>query len=65
LNVDNVAAEKALGHMPGSSSNRNYLRFSVRPSQIANKILKKVTTPIIVNGVSVINGIYIDEKYSL
>ena len=65
LNVDNVAAEKALGHVPGSSSNRNYLRFSVRPSQIANKILKKVTTPILVNGVSISNGIYVDEKYSL
>jgi len=65
LNVDNVAAEKALGHIPGSSSNRNYLRFSVQPSQIANKILKKVTTPIIVNGFSVINGIYIDENNSL
>ncbi len=65
LNVDNVAAEKALGHIPGSSSNRNYLRFSVRPSQISNKILKKVTTPIVVKGVPVKNGIYIAEKYSL
>ena len=65
LNVDNVAAEKALGHIPGSSSNRNYLRFSVRPSQISNKILKKVTTTIVVKGVPVNNGIYIAEKYSL
>ena len=62
LNVGDTAAEKALGHFDGSLANRAYMRFCVRPKQIQGKILKKVTTPIIVNNVSVEHGIYIAAK---
>jgi len=63
LNVGDSAAEKSLGHTDGSPTNRAYMRFSVRPTQIQGKILKKVTAPIIVNNnVSVEHGIYIAAK---
>jgi len=62
LNVGDSAAEKALGHFDGSLANRAYMRFCVRPTQIEDKVLKKVTAPIVVNGVSIENGVYIAAK---
>ena len=60
LNVGNMAVDSILGHVPGSTATRGYLRYNVRPTQVEGVLLKKVKDPIVLkDGKQIKTGLYL------